>query len=212
LIRHQDLSQFSTTADRLHDSPELMGAIRHYKAHLIARRQDSRNIFARLDLANTGYVRVEHVQTAFVAAGIELAKEEFAALIEAFCDAGRFSYRRLDERATREVISPAQITFLMNPLAAAAEQAKQITWILVEIKNKLAERKKRVRVLFLGVEAPAISTDDFTQRLDRAGLQLGKAQVDMLVEAYAGEDKDSFDWKRFVTDCEESSSVMGTSA
>jgi Ca2+-binding EF-hand superfamily protein len=198
----RDVEAADRSAEVVVEKPELVGAIRHYRAHLIARLQDSRSIFARFDLANAGHVRLEHVQTAFLAAGIGFGKEEYAALIGAFCDAGRFFYRRLDERAAKEGITPAQIRFLINPTAVAGAQAKQITWILVEIKNKLAERKKRVGALFLALESPEISADDFRQRLDRAELLIEKEHVDMLVEAYAGRDKKHVDWKRFVTDCE----------
>jgi Ca2+-binding EF-hand superfamily protein len=193
------------------ETPDLVQAIRHYKAFLISRHVDAQSIFLRFDRTNTGHLPIETLQTAFGSAGIDFTKAELQALIEAFTDPtfrDRFRYRKLDDRAQKEVVTAGQIRFLLNPAYALEEQTRMRTGALTEIREKLMARRRGIGVVFIGVETDTISVAEFRERLSRAGLIPSKPQIDVLA-VYYGKGDGQLDWKAFRDDCE-ASAIVGS--
>jgi Ca2+-binding EF-hand superfamily protein len=189
----------------LPEHPDLIRAVRRYKAHLVSRRLDLRSIFIRFDPSNTGHVQLENLQAAFMSSGIDLTKTELAALVGAFSDPAipeRFRYRQLDKRAAKETITPGQIRFLLDPLRAAEEQTRQLTTALAEIRQKLAGRRGGLDVLFRGATGATMPRHEFSQRLERAGLIVRRPQLELIYDRYASGEAGDFDWRAFTADCE----------
>jgi Ca2+-binding EF-hand superfamily protein len=201
----------ATAISSVTESPALIGALRHYRAFLLSRRGDSRQIFLRFDQAGTGRVPVETVQIAFVSAGIILSPQEISVLLEVFTDKvikGRFLYREMDARAAKEVILPDQIAGLLNPLYAIEDARLQLNGTISELREKFAGRRVRPRTLFKNVTK--ITIEDVARKIYELNIIIQKSQLDILNRAYGADAEKGFQWDQFCDDCERSSIVGPT--
>lgn len=196
----------------IRETPELVMLLRRYRAFSLSRMVDSQDIFRRFDPSRTGYILREHLMTALGSSGFHITKEEADILAEAYCDEvmpGKFVYRKMDERASQEKVNPNEIRMILNPKFATELTDNLIESALIEIREKLRNRRRNSYSVFGSLQEATISPRKFEDMLNDAGVILLKQQTDILVKKYTNGDMFNFDWRSFCQDCEGSSLIGG---
>lgn len=203
-------NEYSTLNDDIFESPQLLQAIRKYKAFLASKMLQTDDVFRRYDQNGTGYIKSMYLSSALVSAGIEMSPKETQLLFDKYSDKiieGRFLYRKLGLRADQEKINASDIRMLLNPEFAEEEERRILFGSLSEIREKLHVRRRNAFMIFGALPSNTITPKEFNNMLLDVGIILVPKQLDALTKKYTHGDMINFDCHLFCNDCENCSLI-----
>ncbi|EAX99074.1 EF hand family protein [Trichomonas vaginalis G3] len=175
------------------------------KIFLMNGRISPDTIFLPYDASSSGLIPRSRLQPILEGIGFPGLPSDFAVLGKAFADPRlpeKLNYKKLCQEINAINIDQRELAETrVDNLSETVADASTLR-INCMIREKLAERHKRVRQPFSGVTSQLMSQRDFRRCIESYGLVIKEADMQNIMRVYKRNMNGDIDWNRFCTDVE----------
>lgn len=167
-------------------------------------------VFLPYDTSSSGLIPRVRLQPILEGIGFPGLPSDFATLAEAYADP------RMPEKVNYKKLCAEINALSIDARELAETKVDNLTMTSVDsatmrvncmIREKLAERHKRVRQPFAGITNPLMSQQDFRRCIESYGLIIREADMQNLLRVYKRNMNGDVDWNRFCSDVESANAI-----
>lgn len=192
-------------------APIVHNFLRRFKSFSRMRRLSVDEIFGPYDQKpSTGYIQVFKVAAAFNNVQFTVMRAEMEDVCSAFRDPKKkeiFNYKLFERAVEAEDIDSewAKAGLTGEPISADVNRDAMATCL--QIRDRLACKRRRINVAFIGIENDTISQAEFQKRLEDVGVVLRAGQLNALFRKYRVGITDAIRWRDFCSDVEKARTI-----
>ena len=190
--------------------PSVHNFIRRFKSYAQMRRITVADIFGPYDNQRNGTVQVYKIAAAFNNVQFPAMRAELEDLASAFRDTRKgelFNYYMFERAVKEEDIDNEKARAELTGAPISAEVNRDALTTCLQIREKLAQRRRRIGSIFAGVTADTMSAAEFQSRLESTGFVLRAGQLTALCRKYRVGLTDEIKWRDFCNDVEKSKTI-----
>ncbi|EAY04195.1 EF hand family protein [Trichomonas vaginalis G3] len=191
-------------------APIVHNFLRRFKNFSRMRRLSVTDIFEPYDPQHTGFIQVFKVAAAFNNVQFTAMRAEMEDLCSAFRDSRKkeiFNYRLFERAVEAEDIDSEAAKAGLSGEPISAEVNRDAMATCLQIRDRLACKRRRIAVAFVGIEGETIPSKEFQKRLEDVGIVLRAGQLNALFRKYRVGITDEIRWKDFCKDVENSRTI-----
>ena len=190
--------------------PSVRNFIRRFKSFAQTRRISPRDIFVPYDTTKQGVIQVYKVPSAFSMVQFQSSRAELEDLCSVFRDPRKneiFHYVLFCKAVDAEDITTEEARSAIANDPISADVNREALTTCLQIHEKLAQRRRRISSVFVGVTTDTIPNSEFIKRLDNLPIILTAGQINSLFRKYRYGITDDIRWKDFCEDVEKSRTI-----
>ncbi|OHT16956.1 hypothetical protein TRFO_41436 [Tritrichomonas foetus] len=192
--------------------PETTNVVRRFKSLLMDQRTAPEDLFVRYDSLKCGTVLKTRLASILESLGFRLTPVEEQCLNEDFQDSRlpeMFNYRKFCQQLNEMQLTVQDLSQIRTKPINANVQDREVATLVNSIRERIQERRKRVREPFSDFQPGAgIPSSDFRRALNSFGLVIKENDILKILKYYRFNRQGDVDWDSFCNDVETSKTVQ----